>query len=98
MLANTVFTKEDEEFIIESRRTIHRWPEGGFDLPRTLEFVKKNLNAFGVPYSEDYGISSIVGYINGALAAKDGKKPFTIAVRADMDALPVKEATGLEFA
>ena len=98
MLANTVFTKEDEEFIIESRRTIHRWPEGGFDLPRTLEFVKKNLSSFGVPYSEDYGISSIVGYINGDLAAKDGKKPFTIAVRADMDALPVKEATGLEFA
>ena len=98
MLANEVFTKEDEAFIIDCRRTIHSWPEGGFDLPETLRFVKSNLDAFGVPYSEDYGLSSLVGYINKEKVNADGSRPFTIAVRADMDALPVKECTGLPFA
>lgn len=31
MLANNCFTPEDAKYIVECRRTIHRWPEGGFD-------------------------------------------------------------------
>lgn len=91
MLANDIFTKEDEQYIIACRRTIHQWPEGGFDLPKTVEFVHTMLTEAGIPYSDDYGISSVVGYINPDLVGSDGKRPFTIAIRADMDALPVKE-------
>lgn len=98
MLANDIFTKEDEQYIIACRRTIHQWPEGGFDLPKTVEFVHTMLTEAGIPYSDDYGISSVVGYINPDLVGSDGKRPFTIAIRADMDALPVKECTGLPFA
>ena len=98
MLANDIFTREDEQYIIACRRAIHQWPEGGFDLPKTVDFVHSMLSETGIPYSDDFGISSVVGYINRDLVRPDGKRPFTIAVRADMDALPVKECTGLPFA
>ena len=97
MTENNLFTSEDARFIIDCRRTLHKWPEGGFDLPRTVEFVKSKLDSLGVCHSEDYGISSVVGYINYEYTS-DGRKPLTIAIRADMDALPVTEKTGLPFA
>ena len=75
----------------EIRRELHEYPEIGFDLPKTLAVVRRELGEMGVPYTEKYGKSSIVAAINPG-------KPFTIALRADMDALPIKEETGLEFA
>lgn len=97
MLANKIFQEEDNAFMIECRRAIHRWPEGGFDLPKTVEFVKAKLDSLGVSYSEEYGISSVVGFINYD-RIPDFPKPMTIAIRADMDALPITENTGLPFA
>ena len=73
------------------RRELHRYPEIGFDLPRTLALVRRELEAMGIPYTEQYGRSGIVATINEG-------KPFTIGIRADMDALPVTEATGLDYA
>ena len=73
------------------RRELHEFPEIGFELPKTLTVIRRELDKMGIPYTEKYGKSSIVATIN------DGK-PFTIALRADMDALPIKEETGLEFA
>lgn len=75
----------------EIRRELHEFPEIGFDLPKTLALVRRELDKIGIPYTEKYGKSSIVATINEG-------KPFTIALRADMDALPIKEETGLEFA
>lgn len=95
MLANELFTPEDNEYIISCRRTLHKWPEGGFDLPRTLAFVKGELESLGIPYSEEYGLSSLVGFVNRTSGGEG--KAFTIAIRADMDALPVNEKTGFEF-
>lgn len=81
--------KELEAYGIEIRRRIHRNPEIGFELPKTLELVKKELESFG--YSpEQCGIAGIT-----ALAGKPGK---TFLLRADMDALPMKEETDLPFA
>ncbi|MBQ2050557.1 MAG: amidohydrolase [Spirochaetales bacterium] len=97
MLANDIFTDEDKAFIIDCRRTLHRWPEGGFDLPRTVAFVESRLDLMGVDHSDSYGISSVVGYINYGLSTEGGH-PYTVAIRADMDALPVTEKTGLAFA
>ena len=77
-------------YAIALRRELHQYPEIGFDLPRTLALVRRELEAMGIPYTEEFGRSGIVATINEG-------KPFTIGVRADMDALPITEATGLPF-
>ena len=66
------------------RHELHQCPEIGFDLPQTLAIVRRELDAMGIEYTEKYGKSSIVGTINPG-------KAFTIALRADMDALPMQE-------
>lgn len=80
------------EYVVKMRRQIHMHPEIGFDLPETLALVRSELEAMGIPYTEKYGKSSIVGYINPDC------KGFTIGLRGDMDALPIQEETGLPFA
>ena len=69
------------------RHELHTCPEIGFELPQTLAIVRRELDAMGIPYTEQYGKSSIVGTINPG-------KDFTIALRADMDALPIHERSG----
>ena len=81
----------DKDYIIKIRREIHEYPEIGFELPRTISVVKRELETMGISYSEDYGESSVVGIIN------PDKKGFTIGIRADMDALLIEEKTDLEF-
>lgn len=82
----------DKEYILALRREIHEYPELEFDLPRTLAVVRRELDALGIPYTEQYGRSSIVGYLNPDC------KDFTIGIRADMDALPLTEKTDLPYA
>ena len=81
----------DKEYLIKARRELHKIPEVGFNLPKTVAFIKGELDKLGIEYTERYGKSSIVGYI----AKGRGK---VVALRADIDALPVKEETGLPFA
>ena len=78
-------------YAVPLRRELHQYPEIGFDLPRTLALVRRELEAMGIPYTEEFGRSGIVATINAG-------KPFTIGIRADMDALPITEATGLDYA
>ena len=73
------------------REEIHMYPEIGFDLPKTLAVVRRELDAMGIPYTDKFGRSSIVATINGE---KDG---FTIGLRADMDALPIQEANDVPY-
>ena len=80
-----------EDYIIGIRREIHMYPEVDFDLPKTVAVVERELDAIGIPYTEKYGKGSVVGYINPE------KDNFTIAIRADMDALRLIERTGLPF-
>lgn len=81
----------DKDYIIALRRELHEYPEIGFDLPKTLALVKRELSLLGIEYSESYGESSVVAVINPE------KKHFTIGVRADMDALLIEEKTDLPF-
>jgi hippurate hydrolase len=75
------------------RRWLHRHPELRFDLPLTAGFVAERLREFGVDViHEGIATSGIVAIIEGR-----GAGP-TIGLRADMDALPVAEATGAEHA
>lgn len=80
--------------VINWRRYLHQIPEIGKDLPMTSEYVAKQLDKMNITYERGIGLeSAIVGVIEGEKG--EGK---TIALRADMDALPIKEETGLPFA
>jgi len=81
----------DKDYIISLRHEIHEYPEIGFDLPKTIAVVKRELESLGIEYTEEYGESSVVGIIN------PDKKHFTIGIRADMDALLIEEKTDLPF-
>ena len=78
--------------IVALRRDIHREPELGFDTDRTAEKVLAALD--GLPLDIETGVArnGIVATLRGA-----GEGP-TVALRADMDALPIQEETDLPFA
>jgi amidohydrolase len=80
------------EDIISLRREIHREPELGFDTRKTAEKVLAALD--GLPLDVQTGVAE-----NGLVATlKGGGEGPTVALRADMDALPIYEETGLPFA
>ncbi|MBE5754708.1 MAG: amidohydrolase [Clostridiales bacterium] len=81
----------DKEYIISLYHEIHQYPEIGFDLPRTIALVKRELEKIGVEYSENYGESSVVATINPE------KNNFTIGIRADMDALLINEKNDFPY-
>ncbi len=80
------------EEIVALRRDIHREPELGFDTKKTAQKVLAALD--GLPLELETGVAEngIVATLHG-----EGEGP-TVALRADMDALPIREETGLPFA
>lgn len=90
---NTIFEAANElkEELIEIRRTIHQCPEVGPVLPKTKEFVMYKLKEFGYEPGEICE-SGIVATIEG------GKPGKTMLLRADMDALAIKEEAPVPFA
>ena len=81
----------DKDYVIKLRRELHMYPEVDYDLPKTVALVKRELDAMGIPYTEQFGKGSVVGYIN------PDKTDFTIGIRADMDALRMQEANDSEY-
>lgn len=77
--------------IIENRRTLHQCPEIGFDLHQTTDFVMKKLKEYGYE-PQRVGKAGIVCTVG---KAEGGRKTFLL--RADMDALPMQEASGEPF-
>ena len=76
--------------VIANRRYLHQHPELAFDLDNTVRFVKEKLTEMGYAPADcgDHGVVALAG----------GRKPGKcILIRADMDALPMKEESGLEF-
>ena len=82
----------DGSYILAIRRELHTYPELAFDLPKTLALIRRELDSMGIPYTEKYGKSSIVAFINPDCT------DFSIGLRADTDALPLTEKTGLPYA
>lgn len=82
----------DKDYIIRIRRQLHQVPEIGFDLPKSLAIIRRELDAIDVPYTEEIGRSCIIATLNEGIGNK------TIAIRADFDGLPMPEETELEFA
>lgn len=86
--------------LIRFRHQMHQAPETGLHLPRTQEKVLKALD--GLPYEITLGedttsVTAVLrGGNNGARNNNPGEKP-VVLLRADMDALPVQERTGVDF-
>ncbi len=78
--------------IVATRRTLHRRPEVGLQLPYTQSVVVDELRRLGLRPHLGASVSSVTSVIEGAHAGP------TILLRGDMDGLPLREETGLEFA
>ena len=80
------------------RRDIHQHPEILYDVHRTAAFVADRLREFGCDeVATGLGQTGVVGVIKGKKAAGKGDIK-VIGLRADMDALPIEEATNLPYA
>ena len=80
-----------EQELVEKRHYLHRHAELGFDLKETVAFVKAELTAMGYE-PKDCGKAGVV-------VTAGGKKPGKVfLIRGDMDALPMHEESGVDFA
>ena len=83
--------QQSQEFIA-LRRDIHSHPELPFEEHRTSDLVAERLQSWGYQVERGLGGTGLVGQLKRG----DGKR--TLGLRADMDALPIQEATGLDYA
>lgn len=81
-----------KEELIKYRRHLHRHPELSFKEYETSAYVKEHLKKLNIPVLEGVSGNSVVGVLKG------NKPGPCLLFRADMDALPVEEKTGLPFA
>lgn len=77
--------------LVAMRRDLHRIPEVGMDLPDTSAYIAGKLEEYGIPYTKNEGDSGLIATIGGGA----GK---TLVLRADVDALPITEETGVDYA
>ena len=77
---------------VSLRRQLHKHPELGLDLPRTQAAVLHALDGLGLHVSTGESCTSVIAVLNG-----DQPGP-TVLLRGDMDALPLREDSGLNFA
>ena len=82
---------ELQDELSELRKEFHRWPEPGNSEYKTAERIEKYLQSLGIETRRVLGTAV-------AAALKGAKPGRTVALRADMDALPITEQTGADFA
>lgn len=87
MLANAIAIKP---YIVNLRRTIHQRPELGFEVHETAALVARTLGELGVEAQTGVGKTGVVGYLG------DPEGP-VVAIRADMDALPILESNEVPY-
>ena len=80
--------------LAELRRTLHREPELGLELPRTQERVLGALDGLPLDLTTGTSLTSVTAVLRGG----DSSTRRTVLLRGDMDALPVTERTGLDYA
>ncbi|MGD8763790.1 MAG: M20 family metallopeptidase [Desulfobacteraceae bacterium] len=83
---------EHKDLIISTRRDLHRIPETAYTEKKTSAYVAEYLNKEGLTVQTEIAQFGVVGLLD------TGKPGPTLMIRADMDALPLKEDTGLAFA
>ncbi len=82
---------EFHDELTEWRHDIHAHPELGFEEQRTSDFVARKLAEFGCEVFRGIGKTGVVGRLRA------GNSPRAIGLRADMDCLPIEEATNLPY-
>ncbi len=82
---------EQKDLILKTRRDLHRIPETAYKEKKTAAYVTDYLNREGFEVQTGIARLGVVGLM------KTGKPGPTLMIRADMDALPLSEATGLAF-
>ena len=93
---NTNMWRDDAENLlpdlVELRRAIHREPELGLQNPKTLAKIKAALAGLPLEFREGPSTTGLLAILRGP---SNGR---TVLLRGDMDALPLHEDTGLDFA
>lgn len=84
--------EELQSYVVDIRRYFHRNPELGLDCHQAYAKVKEELARMGYEVKGPYAKTGVVGVMEGA------RKSPVIGFRVDMDALPIREATGSPFA
>lgn len=79
------------EQLLQHYQYLHRYPELAFEEYNTSRYIQEELKRFGISVQTFEGQTSVVGILRG-----EAEGP-TIAFRADMDALPIQEETGLSY-
>jgi amidohydrolase len=87
-----VLAKKVEPKVIQWRRDIHEHPELAYQEVRTSKLVADHLRSLGMEVKTGVAKTGVIGILKGT------KSTPVVALRADMDALPVKELTGLPYA
>ncbi len=87
------FTDADRTFLAELRRSLHRRPELSWKEKQTQARLREALQACGITDVRETAGTGLIAHIPGS----GGKGP-AVAIRGDIDALPIQEATGLPFA
>ena len=80
-----------KDWLIETRRTLHMNPELGFEEVETAKLVAGYLEKFGLQVKTGMAKTGVIGLLKG------GKPGKTVAIRADMDALPIEEANQVPY-
>lgn len=78
--------------VVAMRRQLHQYPELSFQEVETGRYIAGRLSEFKVPFKQGYAGNGLVGLIEGKNPAKK-----VIALRADMDALPISEANDVAY-
>ena len=88
------FAKSIENKVIAMRREIHKHPELSFKEHNTMKYICSRLDDMGVKYSSGIAGTGVVAIIKGEKISDNAK---TLLIRADMDALPVTEASDKDY-
>ena len=88
----TAAAEAEQESTVALRRAIHAEPELGLDCPRTTEKLKGALAGLPLTICDSKATSGFIARLDGATPGR------TVLLRGDMDALPIHEETGLDFA
>ncbi|MFD1926766.1 M20 family metallopeptidase [Sporosarcina siberiensis] len=78
-------------WLVEIRRDLHSHPELGLEEYRTRDKIIEYLTEMGIPFEQDIAHTAVVGFIEGGIKGK------TVALRADIDALPITEMNQVEY-
>lgn len=84
--------KEYHEEVVNIRRHLHQNPELSFEEVETGKFIAKKLKDYGIPFEHGMAGNGVVGLIKGKNPTKK-----IIALRGDIDALPIKEANAVPY-